>query len=162
MNMDVVSSVNSPQEVKGKNEVKMIDNDIANDIDNDIANEIDNEDLGKDAFFELLITQLRHQDPLDPMDDRDFLAQMAQFSSLEQMQNMNESMTALTQMRNIDQGANLIGKMVESVEYDENGEKSVDVSGVVEKIVLEGEESFAVLDNGLSVGLDEITAIYQE
>ncbi|MCL2854279.1 MAG: hypothetical protein FWE21_01510 [Defluviitaleaceae bacterium] len=46
-------------------------------------------DLDRNAFLNLLITQLRHQDPLNPMDDRDFIAQMAQFSSLEQMQNLN-------------------------------------------------------------------------
>jgi hypothetical protein len=49
---------------------------------------VDN-DLGKDAFLKLLITQLQHQDPLEPMDDQDFIAQIAQFSSLEQMQNLN-------------------------------------------------------------------------
>ncbi|MDR2167848.1 MAG: hypothetical protein LBE35_08395 [Clostridiales bacterium] len=46
-------------------------------------------DLDRNAFLNLLITQLRHQDPLNPMDDREFIAQLAQFSSLEQMQNLN-------------------------------------------------------------------------
>ena len=41
--------------------------------------------LGKMDFLNLLVTQLRYQDPLNPMDDRDFLAQLAQFSALEQM-----------------------------------------------------------------------------
>ena len=49
--------------------------------------------LGKDAFLNLLVTQLKNQDPLNPMDDRDFIAQMAQFSSLEQMQNLNTTLT---------------------------------------------------------------------
>ena len=48
-------------------------------------------DLGKDAFLKILITQLTHQDPLDPLKDKDFIAQMAQFSTLEQMTNMNKS-----------------------------------------------------------------------
>ena len=48
-----------------------------------------NNDLDRNAFLNLLVTQLRHQDPLNPMDDRDFIAQMATFSSLEQMQNLN-------------------------------------------------------------------------
>jgi hypothetical protein len=46
-------------------------------------------DLDRNAFLQLLVTQLRHQDPLNPMDDRDFIAQMAQFSALEQMMNLN-------------------------------------------------------------------------
>ena len=48
--------------------------------------------LDKDAFLKLLVTQLQNQDPLSPMEDREFIAQMAQFSSLEQMQNLNDTM----------------------------------------------------------------------
>ena len=39
--------------------------------------------LGKDAFLQLLVTQLKNQNPLDPQDNTAFVAQLAQFSSLE-------------------------------------------------------------------------------
>jgi len=48
--------------------------------------------LGKDAFLNLLVTQLRNQDPLNPMDDKEFISQMAQFSTLEQMQNLDKNL----------------------------------------------------------------------
>ena len=43
------------------------------------------DDLGKDAFLQLLVTQLQHQDPTKPQADGEFLAQLAQFSSLEKL-----------------------------------------------------------------------------
>ena len=48
--------------------------------------------LGKDAFLQLLVTQLQHQDPLQPQDNSEFVAQLAQFSSLEELQNMTSTM----------------------------------------------------------------------
>ena len=44
--------------------------------------------LGRDAFLQLLTTQLSHQDPLQPQGDTEFIAQLAQFSSLEQLTQM--------------------------------------------------------------------------
>lgn len=38
-------------------------------------------ELGQDAFMQLMLAQLKNQNPLDPMDNGDFLAQMAQFST---------------------------------------------------------------------------------
>ena len=51
------------------------------------------DELGKDAFLQILVAQMANQDPLSPTSDTEFIAQMAQFSSLEQMQNLNASMS---------------------------------------------------------------------
>ena len=52
-------------------------------------------ELDKHAFLELLMTQLRYQDPMNPSDNGEFLAQMAQFTSLEQVQNINAGLEKL-------------------------------------------------------------------
>jgi flagellar basal-body rod modification protein FlgD len=49
----------------------------------------------KQMFLELLIAQLRHQNPLEPMDGADFLSQLAQFSALEQMVAIREEIASL-------------------------------------------------------------------
>jgi flagellar basal-body rod modification protein FlgD len=54
--------------------------------------------LGRDAFLQLLVTQLKHQDPMKPKEDGEFLAQLAQFSSLEKLTSIEASVNALGQL----------------------------------------------------------------
>ncbi|WP_298829713.1 flagellar hook capping FlgD N-terminal domain-containing protein [uncultured Planococcus sp.] len=49
--------------------------------------------LGQDAFLKILVTQMKHQDPMEPLKDTEFIGQMAQFTSLEQLTNLNKTMT---------------------------------------------------------------------
>lgn len=62
-------------------------------------------ELGKDAFLQLLTTQLQYQDPLNPMDNTQMVSQLAEFSALEEMQNVS---TAI----NNSQALSLVGKNV--------------------------------------------------
>jgi flagellar basal-body rod modification protein FlgD len=57
-----------------------------------------NSSLGKDEFLNLLVTQLRYQDPMEPMKDTDFVAQLAQFSSLEQLSSINSNLDTSSQL----------------------------------------------------------------
>ena len=51
--------------------------------------------LDKDAFFKLMLTQLKNQDPTNPLKNHEMAAQLAQFSTLEQMSNMNTTLTKI-------------------------------------------------------------------
>ncbi|MDD2048756.1 flagellar hook assembly protein FlgD [Pseudomonas putida] len=55
-----------------------------------------NQALGKDAFLQMLVTQMQNQNPLDPQDNSEFVAQLAQFSSLEGITTLNETVTAIS------------------------------------------------------------------
>jgi flagellar basal-body rod modification protein FlgD len=76
---------------------------------------VPSKELDRDAFLNLLITQLQNQDPLNPTDSTEFTAQLAQFSSLEQLGNVNDN---LKQMHNFQASINnsqavaLIGKEI--------------------------------------------------
>ena len=51
--------------------------------------------LGQDAFLQLLTTQLAHQDPTAPQDNGQMIAQLAQFSSLEQLTQIQTTLDAI-------------------------------------------------------------------
>ncbi len=76
---------------------------------------VGNANLDKDAFFKLMLAQLKNQDPTNPLQSHEMAAQLATFSSLEQMQNMN---TTLNEIKGSQkpmeqfQVLNLIGKAV--------------------------------------------------
>lgn len=108
--------------------------------------------LGKDDFLKLLITQLSNQDPTSPMEDTQFISQMAQFSSLEQMTNMNESFNKMAAMINSSQATSTLGKTVE-----------VDLGDTTSQGVVEATSFGAnpqVMVNGMYYDLNKIKAVY--
>jgi flagellar basal-body rod modification protein FlgD len=75
--------------------------------------------IGANQFLQLLVTQLRHQDPLSPLQANEFAAQLAQFSSLEQLVQVNAGLatqtnaaTAATLATQTQLGASLVGRQV--------------------------------------------------
>ena len=68
--------------------------------------------LGETDFLNLLISQLKNQDPLNPISNTDFISQMANFSSLQQMTSVNTNLTSLLQQQNIANSTAMIGKQV--------------------------------------------------
>lgn len=97
--------------------------------------------LGKDDFMQLLVTQLRNQDPFQPIENQEFVAQLAQFSTLEQTQNMAAGLgdlagmqSQLLQLESLAQGAAFLGKTVVYTDggTGEQGEGTVDAVELTE------------------------------
>lgn len=119
------------------------------------------QDLDKGAFMELLVAQMRNQDPMEPTSNDQFIAQLAQFSSLEEMQGVNENLVGLAVLQ---QSNALMSQLTDSsaligmtVEYEDplTGEVAV---GQVASVKLE--DGIAVLRiEGQDVPLASITAV---
>lgn len=113
-----------------------------------------NQNMGKDDFLKILITQLSYQDPTAPMEDKEFIAQLAQFSTLDQMTSMANDFSKLAQMLSGSQAAAALGKGVELMEGDEI------IHGTVKAVTRDGIPQ--ILVNGSYYHWDQVTKVYEE
>jgi len=88
--------------------------------------------LGKDDFLKLMLTELKYQDPMNAKDDKQFIAQLAQFSSLEQTTKLADNMGANLQFQQLSETSSLAGKTVEVNDF-QNGHNVV---GTVDEVRL--------------------------
>lgn len=107
--------------------------------------------LNQADFLNLLITELKNQDPTQPMNDRESIAQMAQFSSLQQMQSMNQSLDGVSRLMTKSQAYSLIGRSVEIGAGDQA------VRGVVKEV--SGGDAPQVLINGKYYDFNDIKRV---
>lgn len=82
----------------------------------------------KDMFLQLMVAQMKYQDPLNPTDSSQFLAQTAQFTALEKMQDVADQSAMLLSTQLAFGASSLIGQTVRW--YDDAGaEQSGKVQG---------------------------------
>ena len=53
--------------------------------------------VDKNMFLQLLVAQLKNQDPMNPSDSSQFVGQLAQFQQLENSTNMGQDIAAIRQ-----------------------------------------------------------------
>jgi len=92
-------------------------------------------DLDQNAFLKLMIAQLKNQDPTKPQDPSQFMSQLAQFSQVTSTQNMEKSITTLsdsmrsTQLLN---GTSLVGHEILASARTDTIETGGTVTGAIE------------------------------
>ena len=112
--------------------------------------------LGQDEFLQLLVTQMRNQDPLKPVSDTEFIAQMAQFSNLEQTKAMSGDISQLRQSGAFTQAAALMGKQVSLL----SGENTFTKGIVTDLAVKDGEVRLII--NGKPYELGQVVSVNSE
>ncbi|MGN6609644.1 MAG: flagellar hook assembly protein FlgD [Jatrophihabitans sp.] len=68
--------------------------------------------LDPQAFLQLLVAQLKYQDPSSPVDTSTFMQQTATLSQVQTMNTMSDSLTSLIQMSQMQAGTEMIGKSI--------------------------------------------------
>jgi flagellar basal-body rod modification protein FlgD len=96
-------------------------------------------------FLQLLIAQLKNQDPTKPMDSAQFMAQLASFSNVEQSIQTNAKLDALMTSSALSQAEGMIGRSALS------DDRSIGGTIVAVRIVSGG--AVALLDNGQELPL---------
>jgi flagellar basal-body rod modification protein FlgD len=49
-------------------------------------------------FMQILLAQLRHQNPMEPMDDKELIGQMTQLNSLQELQKISATLDGLVKV----------------------------------------------------------------
>ncbi|MBI5820956.1 MAG: flagellar hook capping protein [Verrucomicrobia bacterium] len=109
--------------------------------------------LDQDDFLNLLVTQLKMQDPLNPESNTDFIAQMAQFSSLSTNTSTNAKVTELQSTIQFQQANGLLGR---TVVLQPNS--STQVSGTVSGITIDAGTPKIVV-NGQAYDLNQVVSV---
>lgn len=99
--------------------------------------------LDYDNFLQLLIAQMKNQDPTDPMDASEQVAQLATFSQVEQQIKTNTNLESLLQNSTLSNASSYIGKTITSAD-----EKT---SGVVASIKVTAEGLTATTTAGANI-----------
>ncbi len=90
-----------------------------------------------DQFLQLLVAQLKHQDPLEPMKNEEFVSELAQLQALNSTVKISELNQSLLFQSSLSTGAALIGGQVTGLVSGDEG-VSREVSGSVQSVKVEG------------------------
>ena len=86
-----------------------------------------------EQFIDILVSELKNQDPTNPVDNSDFLSQLATLQNLESMATLTEGIETFMKFQQVSAASGLIGHSVSFFDAD----TGVAVTGMVDKVVFE-------------------------
>lgn len=110
--------------------------------------------LGTDAFLQLLVAQLKYQNPMAPSDGTAMLQQTAQFTTVETLKQISEANQRLMGIQEVTMALTVVGQEVSAVSLD--GEF---LSGVVEGVRFTVDGPLLRLDSGYEVPMDNVLSV---
>lgn len=113
-------------------------------------NKTSNSSLDKDAFLQLLVAQMKYQDPLEPTSNTEYISQLATFSELEEMQNLTSGMT-------LQRASSLVGQYVFMKVTDSSGNTTFP-EGFVDYVVYENNKAYLSIDETL-YSIDDLDTV---
>jgi flagellar basal-body rod modification protein FlgD len=113
-----------------------------------------NASAGRDQFLQLLVTQMRNQNPLEPMKDAEFIAQLAQFSTLEGVERLNTNFEDMLKLQQLTEGASLVGRIAV---YD-RADAATPGRGLVQGVVVDANR-LQLMINDSRVPLDAVRGL---
>ena len=118
------------------------------------ANTTKSGDLDKEAFLQLLVTQMKYQDPLEPTDNTEYVSQLATFSELEQMTNLVAS-------SDLTRASQLVGQYVTVKEKNETtGEERI-TGGKVDYVTVENGKGYLNIGDS-KYSIDDLDSVVDE
>ena len=111
-------------------------------------------DLDKEAFLQLLVTQMKYQDPLEPTDNTEYVSQLATFSELEQMTNLVAS-------SDLTRASQLVGQYVTvKVKNETTGEETIK-GGKVDYVTVENGKGYLNIGES-KYSIDDLDSVVDE
>ena len=112
-----------------------------------------NNSMDKDSFLQLLVAQMKYQDPMEPQSNTEYVAQYAQFSELEAMQNLSSNM-------DLQRATSLVGKEVVVKTTGASGE-AIYKQGRVDYVSTEGSKAYMTI-NGQKYNIDDLDSVMDD
>ena len=110
-----------------------------------------NNNLDKEDFLNLLVAQMKYQDPLQPQSNTEYVSQLATFTQVEATENMAHTAESL-------EAGGLIGKTVIMRPTNSVTGETSDVVGVVDYMMKEGSNIYLAI-NGSLYNLDDLYTV---
>ena len=105
----------------------------------------------KDAFMQILVAQMKYQDPMEPTSNTEYINQYATFTQVEQLSNMANAMS-------LSRASEMVGKTVVVSQTNPDTGKTTEVEGTVDFVTYSGNKAYLNI-NGTNYSIDDVSQV---